>query len=150
MKKLTLLFIAMTLVGCSTVQMPYYIKAEHPYVRKISGDYGQIIAAIKGVLYDLGWGIQDEVNPSEYERREGGEDQSKDVLFFTEAKRHFSLGCFTYDHLNMFVHATADGAEIDIRYESYTSAGPIKHSSFRNDKLVDPILDRIEQLIDGK
>jgi hypothetical protein len=149
MKKLGLIFFLMTFLGCSTAQFPYYIQADHPYIRKISGNYDKIITAVKGVFYQEGLAIVDEVNPSEYERHEGGEDQKDDILFFTEIKHHSRILYSTYTHWNVFVHKTADGAEIDLRYEALTPHS-IKQSSKRNDQLAAKLLDEIEQSIESK
>jgi len=149
MKRWGLILLLVALTGCASVRIPDYIKSDHPYVRKISGDYNQILSSIKDVLYKEGWLIHQEVNPGEYERRDGGEDQSRDVLYFTEIKRHSKVAYATYTHLNVFVHANADGAEVDLRYEAITP-GPIKQNNLRNDRMANRILDEIEQAIEGK
>ncbi len=149
MRKLLTVVFLLLLTGCSSVRIPDYIKADHPYVRKFSGDYDTIVSVVKDVLYKQGWLIQQEVNPSEYERREGGEDQARDVLLFSEIKKHSKVAYATYTHLNVFIHANADGAEVDIRYEAITP-GPIKQSNLRNDRLANRILDQVEQAIEGK
>jgi hypothetical protein len=132
------------LFGCSPLNIPDYIKADRPYVRKMSGDYNRIIDAIKDVFYQEGFLIQSEEQPADYERREGGEDQTRDLLLFTEVKRRFKILFTTYVHWNIFVHATADGAEVDLRYEAYTP-GFFKASSKQNPKAANRILDAIEQ-----
>lgn len=147
MFKKTLIALLVLLTGCASAGVPHYIKAERSYVRKISGDYEEIVAVVKDVLYRQGWLIQQEVNPSEYERREGGEDQSRDILLFTEIKRHSRVAYATYTHLNVFIYANADGAEVDVRYEALTPR-PVRRSSFRNDRLVNKILDAVEQEVE--
>ena len=148
MPRIVLILILMSLTGCASVRIPDYIKADHPYVRKISGDYDSIITSTKNVLYREGWLVIREANPSDYERRDG-EDQSKDVLLFTEPKRYSKVAYSTYTHLNVFVHANADGAEVDIRYEAVTP-GPIRQADLRNDRLANRILDKIEQNVESK
>lgn len=147
MVKKILIALLVLLTGCASTGVPHYIKAERPYVRKISGNFEEIVASVKDVLYKQGWLIQQEVNPSEYERREGGEDQQRDILLFTEIKRHSKVAYATYTHLNVFIYANADGAEVDIRYEAITPR-PVRRSSFRNDRLVNKILDAIEQEVE--
>lgn len=132
--------------GCATGNLPDYIKASHPYIRKIAGNYDKIIEAVKIVLSKEGWAVQTQVNPSVYERRSGGEDQSNDVLFVTQSKRDSKIVYSTYTHLNVFVHALADGAEIEIRYEALSPAT----TGLRNDKLANRILDKIEQELENK
>lgn len=144
-----ILFFLIVFAGCATSQIPDYIKADHPYVRKVSGDYNAIISAVQLILSEKGWDIQEQVDPSVYERREGGEDQSNDVLLFTKPKRYSKFLYSTYTHFNVYVHATADGAEVDIRYEVLTPS-LIKRSNLRNDSLVNQILDSIEQTVESK
>ena len=129
------------MAGCATANLPDYIKASHPYVRKIPGEYNRIIEAIKTVLFQEGWEIQSQVNPSVYERRAGGEDQSNDVLFVIKPKRDSKIIYSTYIHLNVFVHALADGAEIELRYEAVSPAT----TGLRNDKLGNGLLNKIEK-----
>jgi hypothetical protein len=145
--KVGLLFLLLTIVGCGASMMDY-IRADHPYVRKVNGDYDKILNVVKDVLLEQGFIIQREVNPSDYERREGGE-QSQDVLLFTRVRNHSMLFYSSHTHLNVFIRMIAEGAEIDIRYEKFTS-GLIRHSSLRNDQLIYRILDKIEQSIESK
>lgn len=147
--KISFIISLLVIVGCSSVGIQNYIKADHPYIRKISGEYDKILASVKETLANEGFAIQEEVNPSEYERREGGEDQSKDKLFFTRSKRRSRILYSTYIHLNVYVHPTADGAEIDLRYEAFIP-GALRPSSTRNDKIAYKILDEIEQSLESK
>ncbi|MBF0491008.1 MAG: hypothetical protein HQL15_10460 [Candidatus Omnitrophica bacterium] len=148
MKRFVLIFLLATLTGCSTVQIPNYIKSDRPYMRKISADYDEIVQAVKVVLFDQGWKVAGEVNPSVYEFRQG-EDQSKDILIFTVAKPYPKVLYSTYTHINVCIRAIADGAEVEIRYEALTP-GPIKMSSLRNDGLANHLLDKIEQAVESK
>jgi hypothetical protein len=142
-----LLFLVISLLGCASFQGQDYIKADHPYVRKVSGDFDKIVSAVKLALGEEGFMIKSEVNSSDYERRDGGEDQSKDVLLFTEYKRHSKILYSTYVHWNIYIHPTADGAELDLRYESFTPR-PIKPSVTNNPKAASRLLDKIEQLVE--
>jgi len=151
MRRLSVIVMSvLALVGCATVQIPNYIKADHPYIRKISGDYDKIIAAIEDVLYRQGWKVQSQVNPSIYERRPGGEDQSRDVLFFTQIKQHANFFYSTYTHLNVFVHATGEGAEVEVRYGALNDLFIKKFEGTRNDPLAKRLLDKIEQELESK
>lgn len=134
------------LLGCSSAAIPHYIKAERPYLRKVSGSFEDIVATVKDVLYKQGWLIQQETDPTMYERRDGKESGG-DVLLFTEIKQHSKLAYATYTHLNVYIYANADGAEIDIRYEAITPR-PVKRSVYRNDRLVNKILDAVEQEVE--
>ncbi|MEI7998485.1 MAG: hypothetical protein WCH62_03150 [Candidatus Omnitrophota bacterium] len=150
MKKLGLIILLLTLTGCTTLEFPDYIKADHPYVRKITGKYQDIVDAVAVVLFKEGWKIQRQVNPSIYERREGGEDQSQDVLFFTEIKQHPKVVYSTFTHLNVYVHPIAEGAEVEVRYEAISSTVIKQFHGSRNDKVSNRLLDKIEQELANK
>lgn len=133
----------MVLCGCVTVQVPSYIKAEQPYSRKVLGNYDQIAEAARRVLVRNGWKIDTETNANIYERNPEAEASGKDVLFFTNVKQHSMLVYSSYTHLNVFLHPTAEGAEVEVRYIKVT---PVikRFVSYHNDKLANRLLDQIE------
>ena len=139
------LFLAIA-CGCTTVQVPGYIKAEHPYARKMQGDFDKVVVAVQNVVVRNGWKIKTAMHPSVYERVEGENANSdKDILFFTDVKQHSMVLYSSYTHLNIFVHAIADGAQVEIRYGKATPLLIKQFQSTRNDKLANKILDQIEQ-----
>jgi len=119
-------------------------------MRKISGNYNKIIEAAKIVLFKENWKIQSELNPSVYERNAQGEDQSKDVLLMTEIKHHPKIIYSSYTHLNIFIHAIADGAEVEIRYEIFSPTLIKQFHGSRNDPLAKRFLDKIEEELESK
>lgn len=141
MKNIAIGILLVTLMGCSSLREPGYIKSNHPYVRKIAGDFNHIVEVTKTVLAQEGWKIRQEVNPSIYERRSGGEDQSQDVLLITESRSDSKIIYATSVYLNVFINTFAEGAEVEVRYQA---ASPFT-SNIRNDKLAKNILDKIEQ-----
>jgi FtsP/CotA-like multicopper oxidase with cupredoxin domain len=81
------------------------------------------------------WKITDQLNPSVYERRSGGEEEGQDILLITYPK---GVG----GYLNVFILAVGDGVELEIR------------SSSNNHKLEKYLIHKIEEEIlnssDGK
>ncbi len=150
MRRIVIVGICVLLAGCVTVQIPNYIPADHPYVRKVSGNYNEIIDAIKVVLFKDGYSIKSQVNPAIYERRSDGGDQSKDVLFFTNMKQHPKFLYSTYTHFNIFVHPIAEGAEVDVRYNATTPVWLKQFQGSRNDKLANRFLNQVEQELESK
>jgi hypothetical protein len=137
--------------GCTTVQLPNYIKSDRPYVRKYYGDIEQINAVVRNVLVHNGWKIKSEARPSVYERPSDGQNTEKDVLLFTNVKQHPMILYSSYTHLNVLIHAIAEGAEVEIRYHKVTPLLIKQFNSTRNDKLVNGLLEAIEQaLVEGK
>lgn len=145
MKKIMLSILFLGMAGCATVNIPNYIDPQHPYVRKVYGDYDAIVAAVRKVLAQEGWAVQSETSPSTYERDgsiEGG--ATGGVLLFTSVKQHSRFLYSSYTHLNAFVRPVAGGAEVEIRYACLTPLGIKQFKGTRNDQLADRILDAIE------
>jgi hypothetical protein len=145
MKRIILFILFLCMAGCATVNIPNYIDPQHPYVRKVYGDYNAIIATVRQVLADEGWAVQSETSPSTYER--DGSTQSSatgGILLFTSVKQHSKFLYSSYTHLNAFIRPMADGAEVEMRYACLTPLGVKQLKGTRNDKLVNRILDAIE------
>ena len=149
--RLMVLFLAIV-CGCATVQIPGYIKADHPYARKMYGNFDKIVIAARNVLVRNGWKIKTATHPSVYERMEGErENTDKDLLLFTDVKEHSMVLYSSYTHLNVFIHAIAEGAQVEIRYGKVTPLLVKQVQSTSNDKLANKILDQIEQeLLESK
>ncbi len=124
------------LCGCTTVQIPNYIKADHPYTCKVYGNFDKIASNVRAVLMRNGFKIDSETNPSVFERPEAeSQSDGKDVLIFTSIRQHSMFLYSSYTHLNVFIHAIAEGAEVEIRYGKVTPLVIKQFRSSRNDKL---------------
>ena len=146
MNKLILSILFLCMAGCATVNIPNYIDPQHPYVRKVYGNYEAIVTAVRQVLADEGWAVQSETSPSTYERDDSAQNSATDgVLLFTSVKQHSKFLYSSYTHLNAFIRPMADGAQVEIRYACLTPLGIKQFKTTRNDKLVDRILDAVER-----
>lgn len=136
----------LTFAGCVRLQIPHYIKADHPYVQNMYGDFDKIVEAVRQVVMRNGWGIERVMNPSVYERsNEEAVYGEKDVLICTNIKQHPRVLYSLYTHLNIFIRATAEGAQVDLRFGKVTSVGFKQFHSVRNDKLANTLLNQVEQ-----
>ena len=79
MKKIILFILFLCMAGCATVSIPNYIDPQHPYVRKVYGDYNAIVVAVRQVLADEGWAVQSETSPSTYERDGSAEGSATSI-----------------------------------------------------------------------
>ncbi len=150
MKKIILFILFLSMAGCATINIPNYIDPQHPYVRKVYGDYDAIVAAVRQVLAQEGWAVQSETSPSTYERDNSAEGSATGgVLLFTSVKQHSRFLYSSYTHWNAFVRPVAGGAEVEIRYACLTPLGIKQLKGTRNDKLADRIFDAIEHRIEN-
>jgi hypothetical protein len=126
--------------GCAAVGGGYLRPSEHPFTRKLYGDYDKIVEAVKGALAQDGWKIKTITNAGIYERStDEGESAANDLLIFTQPKKHFKVLYSSYTYINVLVHQTGEGAAVEIRDN--------RHSK----KLANALLDRMEQnLLESK
>lgn len=131
--------------GCTTITVGDYIKSDHPYAKKIYGDYDKILAVVREVVARNGYKVTAESYPSVYERPVDLHTESpKDVLFFTRTKELSFVLFSTFSHLNIYVRSVAEGAEVEVRFEKVTSTWVNQIQQTRNDKLGKGILSQIE------
>ncbi len=144
-KALFFVFI-LSLAGCATVNVPHYIQAQHPYERTYYGSFNDVLEAVRSSLKQEGWQIAKEVDPNMYERdplHKPGDEQH--ILIFTEIKRAQRFVYTRSTHLNVYVSRIDGGVQVDMRYGSVKDFRLWKMRSYRNERLVKKILDRIGQ-----
>jgi len=149
MRYLILSFI-LIFAGCACVPMPEYIsRVDHPYDRKFNASFEKVTSSFIYVLKKQGWTINTEAEPSVYERDERYDNNVyKNLLIITNVRKEFRVVYSTWAHLNIFIHAIDNTCDVQIRYEAQTPL--IKQFiSTRKDKLVQGILDAVEQEING-
>ena len=147
MRSMVLIF-TFLLSSCASVQLPGYInKADHPYERKYYASFEKLVSSMIYVLRNKGWTISSEADPAIYERDERYENSGyQNLLLITDTKKNYRVLYSSYTHLNIFIHSMAKTCDVEIRYEAQTPL--IKQFiSTRNDRMVQGILDAVEQEI---
>ena len=134
--------------GCSSVQMPGYIsRADHPYDRKFYAGFEKVVSSTMYVLKKKGWTIAEESEPSIYERDDRYDNNGyQNLLIMTAIRKNYRVMYSTYKHLNVFVHSIGNTCDVEIRYEARTPLVK-QFISVRNDRMVQGILDAVEQEI---
>jgi len=146
MKKYFSVFVLLFLVGCASVKVPSYIQAEHPYKRTVYGTYEEVLSAVKDVLTEEGWAIAKETHPALYERNAVySEDDKEHALIFTDSKQASRLIYSTFTHLNVYINRTQEGMELDVRYVKVIDLYLKKIHRYRNDAMVERLLNFVEQ-----
>ena len=132
------------------MQVTDYIKSEHPYTRKIDADYGRVYQALKTVLAAHDFEITKEEDPSTYERNEYSErvNKEKSTLIFTDIKKPSAVVDLASVHLNVYLYQVGDWTDIDMRFEG-VKLRIKKFFVYRDDKLINQLLDEIEKEIGG-
>ena len=147
MKKF-ILFLAIFLVGCTSVNIPNYIPDKYPYKKTIYGDYGKVLKATEQALDEFGWAITSRADPSVFERS-ASDDQhlTKQTLIFTKVRETSLVVGSRYARLNAYVRSTDDkSCEVEIRYVTISSTSVKNFYNYRKDHLIERMFKRIEEL----
>lgn len=136
------------LAGCAGVNPPHYIQGDQPYKRTYYGEYADILDVVRSTMNEEGWEIVKEVDPTQYERNPlYAEGEEGHILLFTKIKKSQRFVYSTSTHLNVYVNRIFDGVEVDVRYGRVRDFHLWKMRSYKNERLVKNLLDRIEQKI---
>ena len=123
---------------------------KYPVKQMMQKEYEGVDAAKIKALKGAGWKIAEEADPALLERRHESQDASrpKTVIFTQIRQLSFFVGS-GYSRLNVFLNVAVDKAtEVEIRYVKVTTVGPKTLNNFKNDKLVNRLLKRIEENLD--
>lgn len=132
--------------GCTTITVGNYIQSDHPYARKIYGDYDKIVTVIRQVMEKNGYKITGESYPSVYERPvDVRQETPKDLLLFSVIRQHSLIIYSSYTHVNVYIRSIIEGADVEVRFGKITSTWVKQIHSSRNDRLGNKILNEIEQ-----
>jgi len=135
--------------GCTNINVPNYVKDEHPYTRLFYAPFEKVRDAAEHILDEHGWTVLKETDPALFEvDRSTGYKGEPQTLMFTEIRQtNFFVGS-KYTRLNVFLRLLPDGAtEIELRYLGIANILFKKFHDYRNDKAMEQILDAIEEKI---
>ena len=148
--KIIIIFLVLGLSGCTTIEIPSYVKDQHPYKRKVYVSFDDTLKATQHVLEESAWVIKTQAKPSVYEMTYAHDEDSevKQVMLITDIKQgSFILGT-AYTRLNIFiVSSQANETDIELRYLTIKSFPLKSFTSYRKDHAANQILDKIEKAL---
>lgn len=150
MRKIILGLVCLILTGCSTMVIPSYIKDQNPYKQKFYAEYGLTVQATEKALNEMGWSVEDRVDPSIYERnRKAVEGERYQILILTNVRKMpFMIGS-RYARLNVYITSVNKAeTEVEVRYLTIKSVGFKKMENYQADKIAKKILQQIEYYLD--
>lgn len=145
MRKLSISFLILFLAGCSTTVIPEYLQERGPYSRRVYGDHPKILSAVKQSLEDMGWAIEKEADPADYEQAFEKNPQGEQILIITGTRATPMFLGTRFARMNIYIRCGNDVADIQVRYMTITSAFFQNFKSYRNDAAVERFLTRIEE-----
>ena len=150
MKKIILLLVTFSFLGCSTIKLPNYVKDKNPYKKTFYSDFEKTLPAVKAALQQTGWKLVSEAHPSIYEI--GGQVSeslgSSETILFTDTRVFgFFLGTSFYK-INVYLRSVdKNSTDIEIRYIKVTSILFKNFESYKKDSLAKKLFNKIEMKI---
>lgn len=147
MKKLLMVIFLVTIVGCSTAVIPNYLPENKPYTQRFQAGYDRTLGAVEETLADLGWQIEQTLDPLVYEQdRERTPDQ-KDVLIITGVRQTPLFIGTRYAKMNVYIRSGQDVSEVEVRYITVTSLLLRNFTSYSNNSAARRVLEHIKKLL---
>ena len=136
----------LSLAGCSTVNIPGYIKDKQPYTHLVYADFDTAVAAVRQALYDTGWEVVDESDPTVYEHSSVQDEGGREVLMFTDIKeRSFFVGT-KYRRANVYLRSTSrpNETEMELRYITIRSFAYTKSRKYKHPQAAARIFEAVD------
>jgi len=147
MKYFLYVLLLITTFGCSTVNVPPYIQDKHPVTKVLPENYNKVLLTTKKILAQEGWTITKESDPAVYEKgKELDAPNAKQTLVFARTVEKSLIGTGKYAQLNVYLRTVDEiNTEIEVRYLVVNSAVVKSFYDYRNDKLVNNLIEKINQ-----
>lgn len=142
-----LIVVSLFFLGCATANIPIYLPEKKPYAKRFYADYDAILSATETTLKDLGWSIEDQVNPSVYEAARSTDLNEKQLLVVTAVRQlPFFVGT-RYARINIFLRSRAGISEVEIRYLTVSTIAFMKMRDYSNDAESRRIFGKIDEVL---
>ena len=141
-----LLVLGLTL-GCSSTNIPNYVKDKHPYKKIFYADFDQAVDATKKTVEELGWIVTKSTDPGVYEQNRATESETaRQILLFTEVRQTALFLGSRFAKMNIFLRSISKNeTEIEIRYLTVTSVTFKDVYSYRKDSFVNKVFKLIDE-----
>jgi hypothetical protein len=142
---LSLVMLLLLNIGCTSVQIPGYLKDSNPYSKRFYSDFAKTRAATEEVLHQLGWKVAERLDPLVYEQAVVNDLDEERELLVTEARQMPLFIGTRYARMNIYIRSKKDISEVEIRYLTITSMLFKNFTSYRNNAAAERIFTRIEE-----
>ncbi|MGE0269096.1 MAG: hypothetical protein AB7S78_11655 [Candidatus Omnitrophota bacterium] len=121
------------LLGCSTVNVPKYIKDENPYKQVLYANFEKTLEATTKALNEAGWEIVSMSDPNVFEHSAIKDPNGKQLLLFSDIKDLPLFLGTRFARVNIYLRSTSqpNETEVEIRYLTVNS---IAFAEFKNYK----------------
>ncbi|VAX37557.1 hypothetical protein MNBD_UNCLBAC01-1947 [hydrothermal vent metagenome] len=138
-----------TIFGCATIVVPNYIQDKNPYKRKFYASFEKTFEATLAAVQEAGWVVEQQTDPSVFERVESGEFGDQQTLLITGIRK---MGLFVgtrYAKLNIYIRTgSGNVSEVEIRYLSVNSTLVKNFYNYKHDKSAERLFLYIESALE--
>ena len=140
------IFCLALLSGCSTVEIPKYIKDVNPYDQTFYASFQNTLDATTKALEHYGWEIIETAEPSMFEHSKAVDSPTtKQILLFSQVRQTGLFLGSRYQRLNVILRSVQDGrTDAELRYVTVSSIPFKSFTKYKKDAVAKRILDRIE------
>ncbi len=132
--------------GCATVNIPSYIKDNHPHTHLIYADFDGAVTAVKQALRDLGWTVIDESDPRVYEHSAVQQQGGRELLLFTDIRETPFVVGTKYRRINVYLRSTSrpKQTEMELRYITISSFAFTKNRKYKHPQAAAKIFEAVD------
>ncbi len=139
--------IALFLTGCATTNMPSYLQPKKPYLKRYYSSYDKTLPAIKAILTELGWGLEESTDPGVYEHTRFNDLDENQLLLVTAVRPTPMLVGTRYARMNIYLRSKKELSEVEVRYLTTTSTALNNFSTYNNDSAVQRFFARLDEVL---
>lgn len=147
MKKILFLFLLGSIIGCSTVQIPSYVKDEKSFEERFYANHDRVKSAVSQALTDMGWVVDRELDPNIFEMNPGYEDYEEGVLLITKVRRTWMLVTSRYIRMNVYIFSNNDVSQVEMRYLAINDMFFFKPRSYGSENMAERLFSLVKKYL---
>lgn len=147
MKNFILLISLVVLGGCATTDIPSYLQPKKPYIKRYYSSYDKTLPAVKNLLSELGWSVEESTDPGVYEHTRFNDLDENQLLLVTAVRPTPMLVGTRYARMNIYLRSKKDVSEVEVRYLTTTSTALNNFSTYNNDSAVKRFFNRLDEIL---
>ena len=148
-KQIFTFILIFSFTGCASVVVPNYIQDKNPYKHKFYASFEKTLEATLSAVQETGWTVEQQTDPSVFERVENGKFDKKQTLLITGIRK---MGFFVgtrYAKLNIYIRTgSGNVSEVEIRYLSVNSTLVKNFHNYKHDKSAERLFLYIESALE--
>lgn len=148
-KSIIALLVIGCLSGCTSVDVPKYIKDEHPYKQVIYASFEKTLEATTEALADAGWKIVSKSDPNVFEHSAVKDPNGQQVLLFTDIKDIPLFLGTRFARINVYLRSTGrpNETEVELRYLTVNSVALGSFKNYKHPVATDRIFNDINKYV---